>query len=261
MRVTIRLTERVLLVSKPDLRSPVDGEERPETLRSRYRPHQYRIATRSTRVTGTSAALLPIHRLVRVCEQGIRVDTVGGEQGQANRRADADGDVAERMGPLDLIPESRQHLVDLSRAGLVRQHDCELVSAQARDDITRAERPLHSCSGLDQHEIAVLVAMGVVDRLEAVEIDEEEGARFAAARCGRDRVTEEFREQRPVREARERIVERLELRRRRWDRSAARIAPSAQSPTIRLVAAHGCASAMNAAVSPAGANRMSMPTT
>ena len=54
------------------------------------------------------------------------------------------------------------------------------------------------------------MAEAVVDRLEVVEVDEQDGQPAAAPRCGSDeRVLEAVDEQRPVGEPGQRVVERL----------------------------------------------------
>src|SRR2546423_9330784 len=64
----------------------------------------------------------------------------------------------------------------------VGQHQRELVAAEARDDVGLARAPPDDGGGLDQRAAAKQVAVRVVDRLESVEIDEQERQRTAAAR-------------------------------------------------------------------------------
>jgi len=87
--------------------------------------------------------------------------------------------------------------------------DHELVTAEARRGVARTQggpEPLgHAC----QHPIAPAVADAVVDRFEAVEVDEHDRHRAGMARRARQGLPQAVHAQRAVREAGERIVERL----------------------------------------------------
>ena len=56
-----------------------------------------------------------------------------------------------------------------------RQHDDEFVAAVAGAQVVRANRLLHAPRHLIQRQIAGAMAVAVVDRLEAVEIDQQNG--------------------------------------------------------------------------------------
>ena len=60
--------------------------------------------------------------------------------------------------------------------------DDELVAAEARDQILGAHDPAQPRADLDEHLVADVVAEGVVDVLEVVEVDEREDRRFVARR-------------------------------------------------------------------------------
>ena len=75
-------------------------------------------------------------------------------------------------------------LADRRRAFAARvgQDQRELVAAEARHDVGLARAQANQPRGLDQRPAAVEVAVRVVDRLEPVEIDEQQRQRPAAAR-------------------------------------------------------------------------------
>ena len=81
-------------------------------------------------------------------------------------------------------------------------HDHELVTADARHEVSRTHALLQSPSDDAQHGIARLVTPQVVDRLEAVEVDEEHGEAVAEIEAR----LEHLHEVRAVGEARERVV-------------------------------------------------------
>ncbi len=57
----------------------------------------------------------------------------------------------------------------------VDQEDCELVAAKPGDDILGPYKIVEPPAHLDEYGIAGCVAVRVVHRFEAVEIDEQEG--------------------------------------------------------------------------------------
>ena len=91
---------------------------------------------------------------------------------------------------------------------LVFEQDRELVAAEPRDRVAGAHRLAEAVTDREQQLVADGVAEAVVHRLEAVEVDDDDadGAVVACSAC--ERVLHAVREQRPVREIGERIVER-----------------------------------------------------
>src|SRR3954454_14440702 len=90
----------------------------------------------------------------------------------ADPRADREGPAADAAG-------LSEHLDDppggLDRGLLVRgEQDGELVAAQAGDQVLLAQQALQPPGHLDQQQVAVLVPGGVVDRLEAVEVQHQQ---------------------------------------------------------------------------------------
>ena len=107
-----------------------------------------------------------------------------GEDGHSDRRRDRqalpdlDGvpvrrEVdAERRRPDDgAEPGSEPGRTD--RIGL-GQHDHELLTAVARDGVDLADLGSHAARELDQHRVADLVPVLVVDRLETVEVEHQQ---------------------------------------------------------------------------------------
>ena len=64
----------------------------------------------------------------------------------------------------------------------MREHDREQVAAQARDAVDVARRLAQPLRHLLQHAVADLLAEGVVDRLEALEVDQRQRERASPAR-------------------------------------------------------------------------------
>ena len=96
-------------------------------------------------------------------------------------------------------------MVELVRVsgGRLRQQDRELVPADAAGDVGRADDVLDALGGLGQHCVAGEVADPVVDRLEVVEVeDDQRQAPPIAVRAG-DLACQRLVEVAPVVESRE----------------------------------------------------------
>ena len=92
--------------------------------------------------------------------------------------------------------------------GDVLEQDPELVAAEAGDGVAGADRLREPRSRRGQQLVADLVAEAVVDELEAVEVEEQDRRQRAVARQPGQGVLEPVEEQRPVRQAGERVVQR-----------------------------------------------------
>ena len=88
----------------------------------------------------------------------------------------------------------------------VRQQHDEFVAAQAADGVDLAHAGAHARRHFAQHDVAGLVAMGVVDRLELVEVEEHHGAAVLLAPPGGQRLVQPVEEQDAVGQAREGVV-------------------------------------------------------
>ncbi len=95
------------------------------------------------------------------------------------------------------------------RAAHVLEQDGELVAAEARRGVARADAVVEALGDLQQHGVAGGVAEAVVDRLEVVEVHEDHGQPGALAPCARERVAHALDEQRAVGEVRHGVVEGL----------------------------------------------------
>src|SRR3954468_11949262 len=94
-----------------------------------------------------------------------------GEDGEADARADA-LQAADRAG--DRVAEALGQALGLAPARL-RGEDAELVAALAHDGVLVADRALHLAGDLAQDLVAGDVAEAIVDGLEAVEVEHEDG--------------------------------------------------------------------------------------
>ena len=93
------------------------------------------------------------------------------------------------------------------------QKEGELVPAQSRDHVGGAQKLGQAPGDLLQHQVADVMAKGVVDLLEPVEIDNQQGEPVARAPGPATAVVHAIIEERPIGKARQRIVERLVFQR------------------------------------------------
>ena len=126
--------------------------------------------------------------MLAVTETSLPVTT----NGVAQRRLDSFGD-RDRV----------------AHVGDVLQQHGELVAAEARDRVLGPHARLHALSDGDQQPVAGVVTEAVVDRLELVQVEEQDGDRGPAAVGPLECVVEAVREQRAVGKLGERVVEGL----------------------------------------------------
>ena len=101
--------------------------------------------------------------------------------------ADAGAELQAHAGDVEVLGDGAPHGGRDRDAGGRRldraQEDRELVAAQARDGVVLAQQAREALADLAQHLVAVVVAEGVVDLLEAVEVEQHAPRR----RCRRAR--------------------------------------------------------------------------
>ncbi len=87
-----------------------------------------------------------------------------------------------------------------------RQHHRELIAAEPRDRIGRAQRVAQARRHFLQHLIAGVMPERVVDLLEAIEIEQQHGEALVIAMRAQDRLLQPIEEQRAVGQVGERVV-------------------------------------------------------
>ena len=128
--------------------------------------------------------------------------------GSAGGDADAHADRQVVPGEWRVANCVHQAVRDLGRCrgvGLLEEH-AELVTAKAGERVLCSEACGHPRRGDLQQLVANVVTAGIIDELEAVQVEVEHRERLAATPCAVFRVTDTLHEQRAVRQARQRIV-------------------------------------------------------
>jgi hypothetical protein len=91
----------------------------------------------------------------------------------------------------------------------VRQQHGELVAAQPGDGVDPPQHARHPAGDLGEQPVAVVVAEGVVDVLEPVEVQQQQGGGTQLPVGGPERLPDAVGEQLPVGQAGQRVVQRL----------------------------------------------------
>ena len=144
-------------------------------------------------------------------DERLGVTAVVGEQRDADAGAhlqlQAVGGDREVQGEAQAV----QHLGDAADGVDLGQHDGELVAAEPRDGVDVADGAPQVAADLLEDPVAMAVAEGVVDLLEAVQVDEEHRGGMAPALGGPDGLLEAILQEVAVRQAGEGVVQRLAL--------------------------------------------------
>jgi hypothetical protein len=147
-----------------------------------------------------------IHRGVGIAQQSVRGGAVVREQADPDRRDRVELDAVQGVGCGQLVQKVGGHVGSVARARNTLEHHHELVPAQACDGVGLAHGREQALTDLNQQVVAHLVAEGIVDVLETVEIEEQYRQRLGvAARVG-DRLLQPRIEREAVGEPRQRIV-------------------------------------------------------
>ena len=165
-------------------------------------------------IAALAFALADVHRGVGVADQliGVAESLLG--VGFAERDAEARDEPSRSLPTTEIgisNPRTRRSASSSRHRGVgnVLDQDGELVSAEARGRIGRSHGLEQASGDLLQHLVARGVTQAVVDRLEVVEVEEDDRDARVLARSASERVRDPVGEQRAVRQARHGVVERL----------------------------------------------------
>src|SRR5918995_6687479 len=147
-----------------------------------------------------------VHGDVGALQEPDRIPGVLREQRDADARVDVHGDVLDAEGVLE---RSAQPQPGGARGRLVpgRQHERELVPAEPRERVVLAHRAAQPRPDLAQHLVARVMAQGVVELLEPVEVDEQQGQLVAPL----DRGLQPLDQVAPIREPGEVVGQRARV--------------------------------------------------
>ena len=166
------------------------------------------LSGRAEGVTIAAGVLRLVHRDVGVHEQFLSgPGPVLVEEGQPDAGGDADRAPVvddEHFGAHCFEQPVHHGLGVIGRDP--GQHSGELVAAQPPDDVVRAQPGGEQARNLDQYLVTGGVAAAVVDVLEAVQVEHDDGARPAGVEAGPDGPVDLVLQVPTVRQAGERVV-------------------------------------------------------
>src|SRR5918993_1037120 len=158
-------------------------------------------------VAGHSATgiLRFVKREVGLQDQVVDSGAVDGTEGAADRDADADFGLVDHVGFFDRHDDPVGELLDHLAALRVGDDDRELVAAHAADVTVLADLVDEALGDGAKHRVPLRVAERIVDRLEPVEVEEED--RAGHARDGRvaQGIAEQLAHAAAVRKARQHV--------------------------------------------------------
>src|SRR5207302_10936486 len=152
-----------------------------------------------------------VHGDVGATRQRIGIVSVLREHGDPDAHVDSDRLVIDREGLADSLHDLFRDQHRPRDVGRAPGHYSKLVPTVAGDGARLAQHAPHPLGNLLQQTVTGLVAEAVVHALEAVEVHQQQRARFHLALAGADRFFQALAEEGPVGQARQGIVERLEL--------------------------------------------------
>ncbi|MNM41348.1 hypothetical protein D3C81_521640 [compost metagenome] len=147
-----------------------------------------------------------VHRRIGMCHQLAFVAGIVRIQGNAQ----AGGDLQFRRIQHEGFAGRCDHPLGDHRRIVRRidgQHDHELVAAEAGEGVLRPQLRPHALGHRDQQAITQLVAIGIVDGLEAVQVAEHHRHRLLAALRLLDGLLDPILQQHAVRQLGQRIVQ------------------------------------------------------
>ena len=150
-----------------------------------------------------------VHGCVRVAHEQDVVAAVFRIEGDADAHAHLVGLFLEEEGLFHGRHDLAGEVHGVAAIGDAGQQDAELVAAEAGQGVGLAQDALDAGGDLLQQEIAVVVAQGVVDGLEAVQVDHEQGQQAVLALGAVDGLAQAVLQQHPVGEMGEGVVQGL----------------------------------------------------
>ena len=157
-------------------------------------------------VATTAGGLGLVQGEVCVLQQLLDLDAVPREERHADTRADDHLLVMDLKGLIDRLDQALAQEIGLSGAMRAHLHHGELVAAEPGTGIRLANAGGDPLGHRDQEIVAREVAERIVDVLEVVEIDQQQGDRLVASAGLGDSVLQAVVQQDPIGQPGQRVV-------------------------------------------------------
>lgn len=115
-----------------------------------------------------------VHGGIGILHQRLAIDAIGGIDGDTDTRRCVQVEAADLVGTTNVENQLFGHEGNRRAVVDAGQHDHELVATEPGDDIAVAHGFLQAVRHFDQQLVADMMAQGVVDHLETVEVDKEQ---------------------------------------------------------------------------------------
>ena len=142
------------------------------------------------RGTGLAADLRLVHGQVRLPQQVLGGGGGVGRRDEADAGADDGLVIPDREGRRELAADPGGDGRHDRAVGHVGAHHDELVTSQTGDHVFRAQARADALAGQHEELVADCVSQTVVDLLEAVQVDEQDGQALSGAGARRERLVE-----------------------------------------------------------------------
>ena len=159
-----------------------------------------------------------VKRKVGVADEGVGAGAPGIADGNADRGSDRDLVAFDHVGARDLLDQRPRERFEQADVGAAGEHGLEFVAAQPADLAMVAHHRCQPIGDLAKQRVADRMAERVVDVLEPIEVDHEQGAALLAM----GRVAQRFVERLTHHRAVGQRVSELNLARREISRSERR---------------------------------------
>ena len=167
--------------------------------------HQLEVAAqalahlRAVEAVAAAGALGAVHGDVGMLDQVLHAGGVVRIDRDADAGAKREIDAAHADGLAHFRQQAERDGLRALAVGVVGDYD-EFVAAEPGQQLVLAHRVAESAGDFGQHPVAGLMALGVVDLLEAVQVNEQQRQRMALRACEREFLLQAFAEVAAVRQ-------------------------------------------------------------
>ena len=149
----------------------------------------------------TAGCLGLVHGPVGVADQTRRVDHTRGSDGDPQAGGQRHPDAGDQEGLAQCLRDPDGDVVCVLGVCEILEEQDELVAGEARQGVAGAEQSGEAPSNLYQQQVSCLVSEGVVEGLEAVQVDEQHPERPSGSEGAVRRMLQTVLQHQPVRQA------------------------------------------------------------
>ena len=147
-----------------------------------------------------------VHGLIRVAQQSARIFIVRGIEGDADTCANTEGFVAHRVRLRDGGQHALHGAAQLIGIAYMAHNQHEFVACQPRYNVLAPHDAFQPLGHFDQQQIATGMAVAIIDRLEAIQVEHAHRQRDGLGPRELQRAVQQLRQIRPVRQPGEHVV-------------------------------------------------------